>query len=253
VEKLINRREIVKGLSSIGLGTATLGIPLNNAYADAFEVASIQELARLRGPANNFSTRVIDSKRSGLFLWKSADCTLQVSADPRQAIFVAPISHPTGAVGAWERVLEAGTIKPEWFGAIGDGETDDDDAMRAMADYARHTGQIHIELTPGRLYTYTRPYFLSGIRNLIIDGNGAGFRNIDGGAIDRRFFANDEGLKFVSIFHTHGPEHYQGRHTPFEFGSLIRSAFAGDRHLRLKEAGRELRPGARALLYGFDG
>ncbi|HEX6073072.1 MAG TPA: glycosyl hydrolase family 28-related protein [Sphingomicrobium sp.] len=68
--------------------------------------------------------------REGLFVFDPSNLAAAIAADPRQGLFVAPASDPTGASGAWARKLP-GSIDVRWFGAIGDGVTDDTAAIAA--------------------------------------------------------------------------------------------------------------------------
>jgi len=70
-----------------------------------------------------------------------------VSSDPRQGVCVAPATDPTGASGAWLRVIE-GAVKAAWFGATGDGATNDTDALAGAASYLRRIGGGTLELEP---------------------------------------------------------------------------------------------------------
>ncbi len=76
-----------------------------------------------------------------------------VQADPQQAVYIAPNSDATGASGAWVRVLDADkTIKPEWFGAAGDGTTNDTDAFYAASVLLNTWGCGTLSLATGATY-----------------------------------------------------------------------------------------------------
>lgn len=77
--------------------------------------------------------------RNGLFVWNSGNLSAIVTVDPAQGIYVPPATDATGASGAWVRVFD-GDIYAKWFGAVGDGVTDDRAAIQAALDLASALG-----------------------------------------------------------------------------------------------------------------
>lgn len=92
-------------------------------------------------------------------------------------------------------------LKPEWFGAEGDGVTNDHDAFVAMVAVGTATGYLHIDLKPGATYligkqtagagTFYRldvqPLSVSNASSFILRGNGATLKTNPGmlyGAFD---------------------------------------------------------------------
>lgn len=55
----------------------------------------------------------------GMFEWRSGNQSANVTADPAKGIYVAPSSAPTGASGAWRRILTGATITAACFGLRG--------------------------------------------------------------------------------------------------------------------------------------
>lgn len=84
-----------------------------------------------------------EAGRQGTFQWNSANLSTQVTADTQQGIYVAPSSDPTGASGAWVRQFN-GEISPLWFGALGDGTSDDTIAIQASINLL-----LQVELPKG--------------------------------------------------------------------------------------------------------
>jgi hypothetical protein len=74
----------------------------------------------------------------GVFVWDAGNFQLEVAADPAEAVFVAP-DGADGSTGAWVRKFN-GALRPEWFGATGDGATDDRDALYNALFLANHLG-----------------------------------------------------------------------------------------------------------------
>jgi hypothetical protein len=112
-----------------------------------------------------------------------------VQADPLRAAYVAPASDLTGLAGAWVRG-DGRTLQPEWFGAKGDGVTNDTDAFYAASVLLGALNGGTLWLTSGKTYIVgkqtlggdpanysyapSKIVYLSGFTgNVKIDGNGA--------------------------------------------------------------------------------
>jgi trimeric autotransporter adhesin len=68
--------------------------------------------------------------REGWFRPVQGDQSANVASDPASGVWVAPMGQ-SGAEGAWRRVF-SGAASPRWFGAVGDGVTDDSAAFAAL-------------------------------------------------------------------------------------------------------------------------
>lgn len=71
----------------------------------------------------------------GTWAWDSSDLSSEVTSDTLSGIYAAPTSDPTGASGAWVRQYE-GVVNVKWFGATGNGTTNDTAAINAALAYA---------------------------------------------------------------------------------------------------------------------
>lgn len=86
--------------------------------------------------ATSKMSRVLaEAGREGLFVFDASNLAAKVSTDPQEGVYIAPTAYPTGASGAWVRVFNGG-INPQWFGAIGDGTTNDNNTVAAALSYA---------------------------------------------------------------------------------------------------------------------
>jgi|LGOV01.1.fsa_nt_gb hypothetical protein len=68
---------------------------------------------------------------SGLFYWDTSDLSTEVTADTQRGVYVPPTSDATGASGSWVRQYSGKPVDVKWFGAEGDGVTDDSTAFVA--------------------------------------------------------------------------------------------------------------------------
>lgn len=70
-------------------------------------------------------------------------------------------------------------LTPENFGAKGDGVTDDNTALVRMRNAVRGIAKgVTIFAAPGKIYTYSRPYWLKGIKRVHLVAHGATFMNL---------------------------------------------------------------------------
>lgn len=78
--------------------------------------------------------QLAESGRSGVFVWEAGDYSAQITADTQEAVYIK--ADDTAATsGAWVRQF-SGDIKIEWFGAVGDGSTNDRAAIEAGIAFA---------------------------------------------------------------------------------------------------------------------
>jgi len=98
------------------------------------EVDTRATLAAIVGQAEGASHYLTEAGREGMFVWDSSDLSDEATADPQQGIYVAADSDPTGVQGAWVRQVD-GPHNVKWFGATGDGTTNDGAAVLAALAY----------------------------------------------------------------------------------------------------------------------
>lgn len=139
-------------------------------------------LASYTGMAPSQTAILGEGDRAGIFRWDPSNLSSKVSLDPRQAVYIAPASDTTGASGAWVRVF-SGPLSVRWFGAVGDGTTNDGAAFTAALAYARDTHQVAftygygttpIYVPPGRYYLGTTTLDFYGAIRLFGDVAGSG-------------------------------------------------------------------------------
>jgi hypothetical protein len=163
-----------------------------------FDVATRTALAA-RTPRSG-GVQLTEAGREGLFTFDAANLAARVAADPRQGVCVAPASDPTGASGAWVRTVD-GACNVRWFGAVGDGVTDDLPAFTAALAYLKSRAPTHngaLFKATAKLYVPTpaRHYYLSSTLNVHqtvhIFGDGSGAPNTQGTML--RFGDNCSGI-----------------------------------------------------------
>lgn len=84
-----------------------------------------------------------ESGREGEFVWDSSDHSANVTRDTAQGLYIPPASDTTGASGAWVRKY-SGPANIKWFGALGDGSTNDYAAFAGAASALPMGGFLHI-------------------------------------------------------------------------------------------------------------
>jgi hypothetical protein len=92
-------------------------------------------------PSSQTAALLSESGREGLFAFNGGNLATRVTADPGQGVYVPPASDTTGALGAWVRNVSVGFYSVKWFGAVGDGVTDDSAAFTRALSFLRDTVQ----------------------------------------------------------------------------------------------------------------
>lgn len=96
----------------------------------------------------------------GDFRFDDSDNSASVTADPGQGIYVPPNSDTSGASGCWVRQY-SGALNVKWFGATGNGSTDDTTAIQNAIDQARNTAS-----TTAEVYMPAGTYITSSTLNI---------------------------------------------------------------------------------------
>lgn len=149
-----------------------------------------------------------EAGREGVFVFDSSNLSAKVTADPAQGLHVAKSTAPSGVSGAWVRKF-SGAHNVKWFGATGDGVTNDSAAfvaaiafLKAIAGNLTNTAfKASPELFIPAGHYYLGATTLDITHNLSIRGEGGiGFPNSgQGGAASRlRWAANTTGIRVQS-------------------------------------------------------
>lgn len=95
----------------------------------------------------NQSAIIADPSAGGTFAYKTGNFTAKIAADPRRAVYISAQGDPTGAVGAWVRIgVEKYDVR--WFGAIGDGVSDDTEALQDALNTCNALGGGEVFIPP---------------------------------------------------------------------------------------------------------
>lgn len=164
-----------------------------------------------RTELKSFDTTIVTSAvlrgepgREGAFLWHVGDYAAEVAADTEEGIYVEA-DAVAASVGAWVRVY-ATTMKPEWFGASGDGSTDDSTAIQSAIDLAEFLSGGVVELA-AKFYAFAT-VLTCDANNVLIKGQG-GYEGGStllytgaGATSDLISFAGTQGSGIVGVFIT---------------------------------------------------
>ncbi|ANK73725.1 hypothetical protein FA04_14515 [Ensifer adhaerens] len=118
-------------------GISILGTAVVSGFDGAFRTLMAQAKAGFM-EGSNVATRTalkaVDSTkvttaylredgREGTFLWRSGDYSAEIAADTQEGVYIKADAIAATS-GAWVRDFN-GTVRPQWYGAIGDGVADD--------------------------------------------------------------------------------------------------------------------------------
>lgn len=100
-----------------------------------------------------------EAGREGQFLWRAGDYSMQVATDTKQAIYIKA-DEVAATSGAWVRVgsWHLTGIDVRWFGATGDGVTDDTDALDAAFAFAEAFGLTVVIRSGTYLVNVDKPF-----------------------------------------------------------------------------------------------
>jgi hypothetical protein len=191
-------REAVGGtLTDFGVGTKTVGLVVASEWFESAQagassaVASRAELAGLTDTSK--PALLCETGREGLFMFDPSDLSVEVAADPRQALHVAPASDATGASGAWARRY-SGPIHVGWYGTAGDGIADDSAALQAAFTHFETRGPGELRLGHGSFSTMGTLALLAN--DVTIDARGATIFSSDVNSIPM-FYIGGSGTKIL--------------------------------------------------------
>lgn len=193
---------------------------------DVARAATRSALAAVTASAG-LSRLLTEAGREGIFVFSSSNLSALVTADPNQGVYVAPASDTTGASGAWVRKTPW-PHNVKWFGATGDGTTNDGAAIAAAVTYLNALGLSGFGYGQGvpKLFIPAGHYYLGTTtlditHTMIIEGeNGADA----GGASTVLRWAGSTGIR-VQTHNTTGASGTQASAAFRGDGSIIRNLF----------------------------
>jgi hypothetical protein len=185
-------------------------------------VTSRTELAAKNGG----SAYLAEAGRAGSFVFDPVNLSAKVAADPAQGLYVASASDPSGASGAWVRRFD-GAVNVRWFGATGDGTTNDGPAFVAALGYLKAVALPGFGYSRGgpTLFIPAGTYNLGATtidltHTLIIEGENSG--DATGGGTVLKWGANTTGIRVQSA-NTTGATGTQAAAASRGSASLIRN------------------------------
>ncbi|WP_414815942.1 glycosyl hydrolase family 28-related protein [Rhizobium sp. IY2] len=106
-------------------------------------LAATRAILKAMDPDSIPAAYLMESGREGRFVWRAGDFSTNVAADTLEGIYIKADSV-AASVGAWVRA-EKDPVNVKWFGAVGDGVTDDQAAFNAIPSVLpANGGEIYI-------------------------------------------------------------------------------------------------------------
>lgn len=139
----------------------------------ASQVSSLAALKALSAPSGT-QTVIIQYRNTagdgggGTWVWRSGDQSANVTADAQSGVWAAPSSATTGASGAWQRLYNE-KVNVKWFGAKGNGATNDATAIQAAINFVQSLGGGTLWFPYG---TYLINSTLSVTKGIKLEGEG---------------------------------------------------------------------------------
>ncbi|CAA0096300.1 Uncharacterised protein [Starkeya nomas] len=118
-------------------------------------------------PAPGQTAYLSEAGREGRFVWRNGNYSTQIAADIQEGIYIKANSVAASS-GAWVRATN-GAWNVRWFGAVGDGTTNDAPAFNACASLVPTIGG-HIYIPNGEYY-FASPWMISN-KSITISGSG---------------------------------------------------------------------------------
>lgn len=181
------------------------------------QVGKVDTLAALQAYASPVSGQVmlmagrasIGDGGAGYFRWITGNQSASVAADEvtsaqgNGGIWIAPATDKTGASGAWKRIYSE-RISVLWYGALGDGSTEDTSGIRIAGAAAIASGETLVFPRTSNGTYITEPLtFASAIRIRLDDGVTlklkSGATEVSGELTVVKFTASNSSLKGGTI------------------------------------------------------
>lgn len=107
------------------------GTDVEDRLAEVVSLAKVATRTALKALDTTVDTiaYLTEAEREGMFVWRTGNYSSQIAADTQEGIYIKADAIASSA-GAWVRVFD-GAVEPEWFGAVGNGTTDDTVAVQA--------------------------------------------------------------------------------------------------------------------------
>lgn len=138
--------------------TRLFGAPDIRNFLDTASYVPTRTAAKALDTTKETTLILTEAGREGIFNWKAGDYSAQITADTAEGVYLKA-NGVASSSGAWIRAYN-GQSSPQWFGAVGDGATDDTGAINSAAAVAGSVGG-GIVLISGKHYiagTITVPH-----------------------------------------------------------------------------------------------
>lgn len=210
--------EYLGGIEAATNALSILGAPVLVGSVDALELVEVG----VYNLAISTGYESAGDGGGGTWEWRSGDYSDEVAADPYQGMYVAPSDRPSGANGAWVRLVSGEAYNAKWVGAGGS----DDSAARiqSLADQVEDLGGGVIRIPTGSYIFETTLYLRQGVK-FIGDGDSTVIYQRGDRAIDQVVATSidDVALKGFKFIYDHATPSQS--HQAMRLGSIQDSNF----------------------------
>ncbi|MDX0112595.1 hypothetical protein GOC07_09945 [Sinorhizobium meliloti] len=118
--------EATLGGAGVSILALSLASDVRN-FLDTAPYVSTRTAMKALDTTKDAAAMLLEPGRVGLFRWTTGDFSTQIAADTQEGVYVKATAIASSA-GAWVRAYND-ELDPLWFGAVGDGTTDDSSAI----------------------------------------------------------------------------------------------------------------------------
>jgi hypothetical protein len=175
------------------------GYPFSSGGGSSTNVVASRTLLKALDTTTVTCVSLAETGREGVFIFKTGNYAAKVTADTSEGLFIKANAIAT-TVGAWVRVYD-GPASVKWFGAVGDGVTNDIVALQAATD-----NSLGVWI-PSGIYKILSTWLLRDYNNLFFESHQAVIQgdlatpliSTKNSTTDRRYFIGLHGGRIDAV------------------------------------------------------